>query len=143
MENVWQSATGRRIIIILVLSALLVTFGTAGFIVLQGFTPVEALYMTVITLSSVGFTEVRPLDDTGRIFTIILIFMGVSFVAFTLAYFSQILLDGNLLEAYRRRRLKKQLDQLENHYVVCGYGGLMIFDVTQLVLVSGLGPTAG
>lgn len=122
MDNVWQSATGRRIIIILILSTLLVAFGTVGFVALQGFTPIEALYMTMITLSTVGFGEVRPLDNTGRIFTIILILMGVSFVAFTLAFFSQILLDGNLLEAYRRRRLKKRLDQLEKHYIVCGYG---------------------
>jgi voltage-gated potassium channel len=78
--------------------------------------------MTIITLSTVGFTEVHPLDNQGRIFTMILILMGVSFVAFALAYFSQILLDGNLLETYRRRKLKKRLDQLENHYVVCGYG---------------------
>ena len=78
MENVWQSATGRRIIIILILSALLVAFGTVGYMTVQGFSLVEALYMTVITLSTVGFTEVRPLDNTGRIFTIILIFMGVS-----------------------------------------------------------------
>ncbi len=99
---------------------------------LQGFTFIEALYMTVITLSTVGFTEVRQLDNTGRIFTIILIMMGVSFVAFTLAYFSQILLDGNLLEAYRRRRLKKQLDQLEKHYIVCGYGQMGQIIVQEL-----------
>jgi voltage-gated potassium channel len=69
--------------------------------------------MTIITLSTVGFTEVHPLDNGGRIFTMILILLGVSFVAFALAYFSQILLDGNLLEEYRRRRLKKKLDQFE------------------------------
>ncbi len=132
MENIWQSATGRRIAIILILSALLVAYGTVGYMVLQGFTFIEALYMTIITLSTVGFTEVRQLDNTGRIFTIILIMMGVSFVAFTLAYFSQILLDGNLLEAYRRRRLKKQLDQLENHYIVCGYGQMGQIIVQEL-----------
>ena len=122
MREFWNSATGRRITVIVILSILLTGFGTAGYMLLQDYSFIEALYMTIITLSTVGFTEVHPLDTTGRIFTIILILMGVSFVAFSLAYFSQILLDGNLLETYRRRRLKKKLDQMENHYIVCGYG---------------------
>ncbi len=122
MREFWNSATGRRITVLVVLSILLTAFGTAGYMIVQDYTFIEALYMTIITLSTVGFTEVHPPDTYGRIFTIILILMGVSFVAFSLAYFSQILLDGNLLEAYRRRKLKKKLDQLENHYIVCGYG---------------------
>ena len=122
MKEFWNSATGRRIIVLVILSILLTGFGTAGYMLVQDYSFIEALYMTIITLSTVGFTEVHPLDNNGRIFTIILILMGVSFVAFSLAYFSQILLDGNLLETYRRRRLKKKLDQMENHYIVCGYG---------------------
>jgi voltage-gated potassium channel len=122
MREFWNSATGRRITVLVILSILLTGFGTAGYMLLQDYSFIEALYMTVITLSAVGFTEVHPLDTKGRIFTIILIVMGVSFVAFALAYFSQILLDGNLLATYRRRRLKKKLDQLENHFIVCGYG---------------------
>ena len=133
MEAFWHSATGRRITIIIFLTVLLVGFGVGGYMLIQKYTFLEALYMTIITLSTVGFTEVRPLDDAGRIFTIILICMGVSFVAFTLAYFSQILLDGNLLEAYRRRRLKKQLDQLEDHYIVCGYGQMGQIIVQELL----------
>ena len=122
MKEFWNSATGRRIIVLVVLSILLTGFGTAGYMLVQNYSFIEALYMTIITLSTVGFTEVHPPDNNGRIFTMILILMGVSFVAFSLAYFSQILLDGNLLEAYRRRKLRKKLDQLENHYIVCGYG---------------------
>lgn len=133
IEAFWHSAMGRRITIIIVLSLFLMGFGTTGYMVIQGFSLVEALYMTVITLSSVGFTEVRPLDDRGRLFTIVLILMGVSFVAFTLAYFSQILLDGALLEAYRRRRLKKKLDQVENHYIICGYGQMGQVIVQELL----------
>ncbi len=122
MRQFWHWATGRRIVVLVILSMLLTAFGTAGFMIVQNYTFIEALYMTVITLSTVGFTEVHPPDTAGRIFTIILILMGVSFVAFSLAYFSQILLDGNLLEAYRRRKLKKKLDKLENHFIICGYG---------------------
>ena len=133
MREFWNSATGRRITVLMILSILLVAFGTGGYMTVQNYTFVEALYMTVITLSTVGFTEVHPLDNNGRIFTIILIMLGVSFVAFGLAYFSQILLDGNLLEAYRRHKLKKKLGQLENHFIICGYGemGRIIVDELQ------------
>jgi len=122
MKEFWNSATGRRITVLAILSILLTAFGTGGYMLVQDYSFIEALYMTIITLSTVGFTEVHPLDNTGRVFTMILILMGVSFVAFSLAYLSQILLDGNLLETYRRRKLKKKLDQLENHYIICGYG---------------------
>ncbi len=132
MRKFWISATGRRISVIALLSVLLIGFGTAGYMLVQSFSFVEALYMTIITLSTVGFGEVHPLDNNGRIFTIILIVMGVSFVAFSLAYFSQILLDGNILEAYRRRKLKKKLDQMENHFIVCGYGEMGQIIVEEL-----------
>jgi voltage-gated potassium channel len=133
MKDFWNSATGRRITVLVILSILLTAFGTAGYMLVQDYSFIEALYMTIITLSTVGFTEVHPLDDTGRIFTMILILLGVSFVAFSLAYFSQILLDGNLLETYRRRKLKKKLDQLENHYIVCGYGEMGEIIVGELL----------
>ncbi len=131
MKWFWDSAIGRRITVIGAILLGLLAFGTAGFMVLQQYTFIEALYMTVITLSTVGFTEVHPLDTMGRIFTIVLILMGAGFVAFSLAYFSQIMLDGDILEAYRRRKLKNRLDQMENHYIVCGYGqmGQIIADL--------------
>jgi voltage-gated potassium channel len=122
MKGFWNSAIGRRMAVIAAISIALLGFGTAGYMLLQHFTFIEALYMTVITLSTVGFTEVRPLDTVGRIFTIVLILMGAGFIAFALAYFSQIVLDGDVLEAYRRRRLTKKLDHIINHYIVCGYG---------------------
>jgi voltage-gated potassium channel len=122
MNGFWNSAIGRRIAVVAAISIALLAFGTAGYMLLQHFTFIEALYMTVITLSTVGFTEVRPLDTEGHIFTIVLILMGAGFMAFALAYFSQIVLDGDVLEAYRRRRLTKKLDHIIDHYIVCGYG---------------------
>ena len=122
MKDRWLASTLRHIMVLIVLSTLLISFGTLGYIGIGGFTLLEALYMTVITLTTVGFGEIRVLDDYGRIFTIVLILMGAGFVAYNLAYFSQVLLDDNLTELYRRRKVKKQLDQLKNHYIVCGYG---------------------
>jgi len=132
MQNVWFATTGHRVAILGVLSVFLVLFGTSGYVFIEHYAFLDALYMTVITLSTVGFTEVRPLSDHGRTFTMVLILMGASFVAFNLAYFSQLLLDGNLLELYRRRKLKKQLDQLNNHYIVCGYGQMGQIVVQEL-----------
>jgi voltage-gated potassium channel len=122
MKLPWKIATRHYIILLMVLSVLLIGIGTAGYIVVEGFSPLDALYMTIITLTTVGFGEVRPLDSRGKIFTLGLIVMGAGFVAYNLAYFSQLLLDGNLLELYRRRKLKKELDQLSNHMIICGYG---------------------
>jgi voltage-gated potassium channel len=115
-------AKGRHVIILIFLSSLLIGFGTSGYMVVEGFPFVDALYMTIITLTTVGFGEVRPLDQAGRLFTIALIFLGAGFVAYNLAYFTQLLLDGNLLELYRRRKLKSRLKQLKDHFVICGYG---------------------
>lgn len=122
MKNPWMISTGRHVLTLLSLSALLIAFGTLGYMITQGFRPIDALFMTVITLTTVGYGEVRPLDDTGRLFTIVLIMMGAGFVAYNLAYFTQLLLDGDLLELYRRRRVRKKLEQLNGHYIVCGYG---------------------
>jgi voltage-gated potassium channel len=118
-------------VIVAIMIALL-AFGTGGYMFLQHYSFIAALYMTVITLSTVGFTEVHPLNNVGRIFTIVLIFMGAGYVAFALAYFSQIVLDGDVLEAYRRRRLTKKLDQMQDHYIVCGYGQMGQIIVDQL-----------
>jgi len=122
MKNPWMITTGRHVLILLLLSALLIAFGTLGYMIIEGFSLLDAVFMTVITLTTVGYGEVRPLDEAGRLFTIVLIMLGAGFVAYNLAYFTQLLLDGNLLELYRRRRVRKKLEQLNGHYIICGYG---------------------
>lgn len=122
MNNAWKVSSGRHVAILMALSLLLLCFGTVGYMVLEGFTFIEALFMTVITLSTVGFGETRPLDGPGRVFTMLLILMGAGFVAYNLTFFTQILLDGNLLQLYRRIKVRKKLGQLEGHYIICGYG---------------------
>jgi len=133
MNNPWLAGTGRHVVFLIVISLLLISFGTAGYMSLEGFTFVEALYMTIITLTTVGFGEIRPLDTGGRLFTIVIILMGVGFVAYNLAYVSQLLLDGNLLELYRRRRLKRQLEELKDHFIVCGCGQMGLVVVEELI----------
>jgi len=122
MKASWILTRGRHVLVLALLSGLLLALGTFGYMVIEGFSFLDSLFMTVITLTTVGYGEVRPLDEAGRLFTIVLIMMGAGFVAYNLAYFTQLLLDGNLLELYRRRKVAKQLEQLKNHYIVCGYG---------------------
>jgi voltage-gated potassium channel len=132
LKDPWLIGTSHRVLALFLLLALLVSFGVLGYMLIESYTFLEALYMTVITLATVGFTEVRPLDQGGRIFTIILILMGVGFLTYSLIYFSQLLFDPNLVELIRRRRLKKQLEQFKDHYIICGYGQMGQIIVQEL-----------
>lgn len=98
--------------------------GTVGYALLEGMRPLEALYMTVITLSTVGFEEVRPLSDTGRLFTILLIVFGFGAVTYTVFTVSGLFIEGKIREAVERRRMERALAGLDNHVIVCGYGRL-------------------
>lgn len=96
--------------------------GTAGYVLLEGWTFLESLYMTVTTIATVGFGEVRPLDDRGRVFTIILIVSGTGVMAFLLGTIVEYVVSGELTGALRRRRVQQAIDQLRGHYIVCGHG---------------------
>ena len=119
---------------LVVLAAVVVALGVTGYMVIEEWTFLEALYMTVIALTAVGFTEVHPLDSDGRIFTIFLILSGVTLLAITLGAFAQLIQEGALGERGRRRRMQKRLDQLSGHYIVCGYGrvGRRVVEEMQL-----------
>ncbi len=122
-----------RPFVVILAFILIILFGTIGYVLLEDYTPLEALYMTVITLTTVGFGEVRPLDNVGRIFTIVLITVGLIFVISQLAYIGEYIIDGHLLRVYRRKRVKKQLSEMENHYIICGYGQMGKVVVSELM----------
>lgn len=82
----------------------------------------DSLYMTIITLSTVGFREVRILSSTGKIFTIILVIFGVGGAAYTVSVIGRWLIEGEIREILGRRKMEKQLKDLNAHYIVCGYG---------------------
>jgi len=112
------------------LLSLLVVFaaGTFGYSLIEGWTLFDALYMTVITLATVGFSEVAPLSDAGRAFTILLIVFGAGIIAYAIGSMIQILVEGQVLKALGRKKLEKQINKLSGHYIICGYGriGAMI-----------------
>ena len=100
----------------------LLLLGTAGFGLLEGMGALDALYMAVITLSTVGFGEVRPLSPGGKFFTIGLI-LGVGWLAmYLLGGLADFLLSGEGRAYWQKRRLLRMLDKLSDHVIVCGYG---------------------
>lgn len=96
--------------------------GTLAYAVLEGWSLLDALYMTVTTLTTVGFREVHPLSTAGRIFTIILILFGVTMIFTSVGIISQAASSGELGEPLRRRRMQRRIDALRDHYIICAYG---------------------
>jgi voltage-gated potassium channel len=113
----------RRSRLPLALGLLLVVFviGTVGYLLL-GFSVLDASYQTVTTVATVGFREVHPLDDTGKVFTIVLILVGVSTALYTFSVVLESLIEGDLLELFGRRRMERRIDAMHEHVIVCGWG---------------------
>jgi len=112
----------KRLVLSAALIALIVSFGTIGYMGIEEWDFIDSLYMTIITLTTVGFKEVNDLSLSGRIFTIVLLIGGVGTVFYTLGIGAKIIVEGELQEVYGRRRLEKKLKELRDHYIVCGYG---------------------
>ncbi|MFZ1685739.1 MAG: potassium channel protein [Candidatus Zixiibacteriota bacterium] len=96
--------------------------GTLGFMLLERMGFIDSLYMTVITLSSVGFSEVKPLDTAGRIFVMALIFFGVVLVGFAAAVTGQWIVEGQFKELVTRRKMENALKKMTGHHIIAGYG---------------------
>ncbi len=110
----------------LIFSNLLVIFivclGVVGYMVIEGWNLLDALYMTVTTLTTVGYSEIHELSNPGRIFTIVLIIIGVAFFLYVAGAVVQFMVEGRIRTILGRRRLEKKIDRLKNHYIICGYG---------------------
>lgn len=111
-----------HLIITILACAFLCAIGTVGYMLIEDWSMLESLYMTVITFSTVGFGEIRPLSSVGRVFTLILIVLGVGFVAYVIGNVIQFLVEGRIRLILGRHKLDKKIDRLNNHYIVCGYG---------------------
>jgi len=90
--------------------------------VIEDWSVLDSVYMTVITLSTIGYGEVNPVSQTGRIFTLILIVMGVGFFLYVIGNVVQFLVEGRIRLILGRLKLDKQIGHLSNHYIICGYG---------------------
>ena len=109
-----------------------ITFGTVGYIVVEGMTPFDAFYMVLITISTVGFGEIKPLSEIGRGITLIIIISGISLLTYTLSQVATILVEGELRKILGRRKLEKQIAAMKDHYIICGYGRIGQIIVKEL-----------
>ena len=112
----------RHLAISIVLSLIIIFSGTVGYMIIEGWRFLDALYMTIITISTVGYREVNQVGDLGRIFTIVVVFTGVGFTLYVAGAVVQFMVEGRIRIILGRRRLDKKIDRLKNHYIVCGYG---------------------
>ncbi len=112
----------RRILLLLSLLLGVITLGTAGYMIIEGWSLADAAYMTFITLSTVGFMEVLPLTEAGRWFTILLIITGVGSATYLFGTVANYIVAGELRGTLEKRRMQRDINALKDHYIVCGYG---------------------
>jgi voltage-gated potassium channel len=107
--------------------------GTVGYVVIEGWTLWDAFYMTVITVTTVGYKEVHELSRAGQAFTVVLLLGGVGTVLYTFTFLATAIVEGGLPKRLQRRRLAHMLDTIHDHFVVCGYGriGAIVADQFQ------------
>ncbi len=100
-----------------------IAYGIVGYVLVFGWTVIDAIYMTGITLTTVGFREVRPVESAGaKLFTISLLAVGLSALFAGIGVFANMIGNGELSEIARRRRIRRQVSGLGDHYIVCAYG---------------------
>lgn len=122
----------RRILIAIGVVGLVIAAGTLGYQFLLGWNFSDSLYMTLTTITTVGFKEVHPLEGLGRIWTLCLIFFGVGAMLYALSVVWQFILEGQLQNIFRRNRMERQTFLLTNHVIVCGYGKMGRIVVDEL-----------
>ncbi len=103
----------------IIIIMFIILSGTFGYILIEGWTFFDAFYMTIITISTTGFKELRPLSTPGMVLTVMLIITGVLAIAYTGGRGVQVLVESQIL---RRRRMSKRLATVSNHYIICGFG---------------------
>ena len=99
-----------------------ITLGTIGFILISDYSFINALYMTIITISTVGFKEVEPLDDESKIFTILLILTSIVIYGYVISVLTEYISNNKLFEELKFKKVQKKVDKLKGHTIVCGYG---------------------
>jgi len=112
----------RRLLWGLCALATIIVAGTSGYMVIEGWAFLDALYMTVTTITTVGYTELHPLSSGGRIFTIFLIVGGVGGALYALTGIIDYILEGHFGTTFGRRRMKNKIAELKRHFVLCGFG---------------------
>jgi len=111
---------GPRLASLLVLGVFV--FGTLGFVVIEGWNVWDAFYMTLTTVTTIGYREVHDLSAAGRAFNIVVIIVGVSTVLYTLSLLMALIVEGELHDRWEGRRRERMQNQLSQHFILCGFG---------------------
>src|SRR5271165_3855310 len=111
-----------RLILITAALIVIVTGGTLGFVLIDNYPPFDAFYMTLVTISTVGYAEVHPLSHAGRVFNSFLILFGVTIMLLAVGGMTQAIIELELNQYFGKRRTRKMIDALHDHYIVCGFG---------------------
>ena len=100
----------------------IVAFGTFGYFYVDQMPLFDSFYMTIITISTVGFSEIHPLSNEGRVITMIIIIASISIGGYSLAVVVRVFIEGELKKSFERRKVEKQINDLKNHFIICGFG---------------------
>jgi voltage-gated potassium channel len=100
----------------------LLTSGTVGYMLIEGMSPIDALYLTAVTVGTVGYGDIVPATPAGKIFTVALILTGVGTALYLLTQLAELVVEGQLREVFGRTAMQRELERIENHVVVCGFG---------------------
>ena len=112
----------RRLILIGTALALVLSFGTVGFMSIEHYPVFDAFYMTLTTVTTVGYAEIRGLSHAGRVFNSFLILIGVTTIFLAVGAMTQTVIELELNQFFGKRRVKNMIDKLENHIILCGFG---------------------
>lgn len=112
----------RRLIFFFGMMLSLLIFGTVGFVLVEGYPWFDALYMTVITLTTVGYYEVRALSTAGRVFNMVLLLFGVNAIFLGIGLMTSTVVELQLDHFFDRKRRKRMIESLHDHYIICGFG---------------------
>ena len=122
MENPFLKLFKSKINTAISLLILLFFTGVFGFKLMSGYSWIDAVYMTVITVTTVGFGEVQPLDPQAKIFTVFLILTSVVIVGYAFKIITEYIISRNDISELKHKKMQKQIDSLSNHIIICGFG---------------------
>lgn len=111
-----------KIYLAIALLVFVLLTGVLGFKMISGYSWVDAVYMTVITITTVGFGEVQPLDDSSKIFTVFLILSSVVIVGYALSIITEYIISRNNFDELKKKKMQKKIDGFQNHTIICGFG---------------------
>lgn len=112
----------KRFLYLFLMVAAIFAGGTAGYMYIEGWNALDSLWMVSITLTTVGFGEIHPLSPNGRIFTLIILFLGMGVIVSGASMVTAFVVDGELNDLLRRRKMKKTIGKMKNHTIICGAG---------------------